>query len=205
MYKLLTLLFLGSVVLASGCAARRSHDYIFSVTGVVTAEDGSPLGDAEITFEVNGKVYEAITPVKTVNRLTDNTGGFVFTYISHERAVRYTVTATKEGFEPQTVSGSAPPAGHHTIRLKKLGVQKRIKDWFFWRIARVSYSSAWKPAAPSSSAESEFLHSRTITMRATASLPFVFSCSSSKSTKFRWISIRRQLSAVFPSSTIRRS
>ncbi len=104
-----------------GCAVRRSHDYIFSVTGVVTAEDGSPVSDAEITLEANGFVYEAVTPVKTVERRTDSTGSFVFTYISHERGVTYSVTVSKNGFESQTVLGSAPPAGHHTIRLKKSG------------------------------------------------------------------------------------
>jgi hypothetical protein len=88
MRKALTLLFLGSIVLASGCAVRRIYDYIFfSVSGMVSAEDGSPLGDAEITLEVNGPVYEAVEPVKTVGRLTDSTAGLVFTYISHERNV----------------------------------------------------------------------------------------------------------------------
>jgi hypothetical protein len=70
---------------------------------------------------VNGPVYEAVTVVKTVKRMTNSTGGFVFGYISHERGVKYTLTVRKEGFEPQTVSGRAPPAGHHTIRLKKVG------------------------------------------------------------------------------------
>ena len=59
--------------------------------------------------------------MKTVDRRTNSTGGFVFGYISHEPGVKYTLTVRKEGFEPQTVSGSTPPAGHHTIRLKKVG------------------------------------------------------------------------------------
>ena len=92
---------------------------------MVSAEDGSPLGDAEITLEVNGPVYEAVEPVKTVGRLTDSTGRFAFTYISHERNVPYAITVTKDGFEPQTVSGSAPPAVDHTIRLKKAESMKR--------------------------------------------------------------------------------
>ena len=86
---------------------------------MVTAEDGAPLGDAGITLEVNGPVYEAVTPEKTVKQVTNSTGGFVFTYISHERGVKYTLTASEGGFEPQTVSGSSPPAGQHTIRLKR--------------------------------------------------------------------------------------
>ena len=63
------------------------HDYIFSVTGVVKTDEDAPLQDAEIILEVSGPVYEAITLVKNVKRLTDSTGGFVFNYISHKRGV----------------------------------------------------------------------------------------------------------------------
>jgi hypothetical protein len=101
-----------------GCRDR-SHDYIFGVTGVVSDEDGAPLKDAEITLEVNGPVYEAVTLVRTVKRSTDSTGGFVFMYISHKPGVKYSLTVLKDGFGPQTVSGSAPPAVHHTIRMKR--------------------------------------------------------------------------------------
>ena len=92
---------------------------MFGVTGVVTAEDGAPVQDADVTLEVNGPVYEAVTPVKTVMRLTNSIGGFVFMYISGESGVKYTLTVRKKGFEPQTFSGSAPPDAHHTIRLKR--------------------------------------------------------------------------------------
>lgn len=85
----------------------------------MAAEDSFPLRDAEITLEVNGPVYEAVTPVKVVKRFTDDTGGFVFTYISHEFGAKYTLTVSKDGFEPQTVSGSSPPAGHQAVRLKR--------------------------------------------------------------------------------------
>ncbi len=98
----------------------RVHDYMFGVTGVVTAEGGIPLKDAELTLEVNGPVYEAVTLVRTVKRSTNDTGGFVFVYISHKLGVKYSLTVRKEGFEPQTVSGSAPPDGHHTIRMKRV-------------------------------------------------------------------------------------
>src|SRR5258708_179087 len=118
--SLLTLLALDCALLVVGCAVRRvSHDYIFDVTGVVTAEDNAPVQDAEITLEVNGPVYEAITRVKTVKQLTNITGGFVFMYISHERGAKYTLTVRKEGFEPETVSGSGPNTGNHVIRLRR--------------------------------------------------------------------------------------
>jgi hypothetical protein len=113
------LLVLGSAAFGCASGGRQGRDYMFGVTGVVTAEDGTPLEGAEVTLEVNGPVYEAVSPVKSERRLTNNTGGFVFTYNSHAHAVKYVVTARKEGFQPQKVSGSAPPAGHHTIRLKK--------------------------------------------------------------------------------------
>jgi len=120
--KLLTLLFLGSTVLVLVCEARSNHDYMFSITGVVTTEDGAPLQDAELTLEVDWPVYEGTTAVKTVKRVTNSTGGFVVMYTSHKRGVKYKITVRKDGFEPQTVSGSAPPAGHHTIRLRRTGV-----------------------------------------------------------------------------------
>ena len=118
--KLLNFVFLGSLVLVLVSEARSSRDYMFSITGVVTTEDGVPLENAEITLEVGGSVYEGPRVVKTVKRLTNSTGGFVFMYTSHRRGVQYSITTNKAGFEPQTISGSAPPAGHHTIRLKQV-------------------------------------------------------------------------------------
>ena len=109
-----------SIICLFGCAARRiASDYVFGVTGIVTTQDGNPLQGADVTLDVNGPVYQAIDLVKTRHVLTNDTGGFVFGYISHERGVKYTITVRKEGFEPETVSGAAPPDGSHAIRLKK--------------------------------------------------------------------------------------
>lgn len=116
--KLLTLLVFACAVSTPVCEAR-SHDYTFSVTGVITDEDGTPIQNAEVTLEVNGPVYRGVTPVKTEQIVTNTTGGFVIMHISHKLNVKYTIRVRKDGFEPQTVSGSAPPDGHHTIRLKK--------------------------------------------------------------------------------------
>lgn len=122
MRKRLTLLLPICVSLVVGCAARRvSRDYSFDVTGVVTDEDGAPVQSAEVTLELNDPVYEGVASVKTVKRLTNSTGGFVFMYISGELGVKFTLTVSKEGFEPQTISGSSPPAEHPTIRLKRVG------------------------------------------------------------------------------------
>ena len=115
---MLILLVFVYAVSAPVCEAR-SHDYTFSVTGVITDEDGTPIQNAEVTLDVNGPVYRGVTPVKTEQIVTNATGGFVIMHISHKRNVKYTIRVRKDGFEPQTVSGSAPPDGHHTIRLKK--------------------------------------------------------------------------------------
>jgi hypothetical protein len=118
--KLLTSLALCCCAfLVVACAARRIHDYRFSITGVVTDEDGTPIQDAQVKLELSDPVYSGITPVKTEQIATNSWGGFVIMEISHQRGVKYTLTVFKSGFQPQTVSGSSPPAGHHTIRLKK--------------------------------------------------------------------------------------
>lgn len=121
MSRLALLIFLGLGVTALVREAWPTpvHDYVFTITGVVTAEDGTPTIDAEISLEVNGPVYKGVELIKTVKSMTDDTGGFVFTYMSHKRGVKYSVTVRKEGFESQTVSGSSPPASHHTIHLKR--------------------------------------------------------------------------------------
>jgi hypothetical protein len=103
-----------------GCAARRiTVDYVFSVTGVVRTQDEAPLQGADVTLEVNGPVYEAIDLVRKRHVVTTENGGFVFVYISHQEGVKYTITVHKGGFEPQTLSGAAPPNGNHVIKLKR--------------------------------------------------------------------------------------
>ena len=118
----LQLLALGCALLVLGCAGQRVrvHDYMFGVTDLVTAEDDTPIVGAEVTLEVNGPVYEAVTLVRAAKGSTNSAGGFVFMYLSHERDVKSSLTVRKEGFEPQTVSGSAPPGGHHTILMKRV-------------------------------------------------------------------------------------
>jgi hypothetical protein len=120
--RILLLIVFGSATIGCAPMVSRSRDLVFSVTGVVTTEGGAGLEGAEVTLEVNGPVYQAITPVKTARRQTDNAGGFVFMFISHASGVGHNVTVRKAGFEPETLAGSAPPAGHHTIRLRRVVV-----------------------------------------------------------------------------------
>jgi len=103
-------------IITSGCI--RSRDYTFSVTGFVTAEDGTPLAGADVTLEVYGSVYAGIAPVRTEHVQTNQSGIFMFTYISHQRGAKYTLTISQTGYETQTATGAAPPDGEHTIRLK---------------------------------------------------------------------------------------
>ncbi|HLW83863.1 MAG TPA: carboxypeptidase-like regulatory domain-containing protein [Candidatus Sulfotelmatobacter sp.] len=117
--KPLALLALGCALVAAGRAVRRDHDYRFGVTGVVSAEDGTPINDVEVILNLDTPVYEGITPI-TTKRVTANNGAFVLMYISGSPSTKYTITIQKQGFEPQTVAGSAPPDGHHVFRLKRI-------------------------------------------------------------------------------------
>ena len=114
------LCLIASTMLLLGCAARRiTKDYVFNVTGVVQTQDDLRVQGAVVTLELSGPVYEVVDLVRTRHVLTNDTGGFVFAYISHEPGVKYKITVSKEGFEPQSVSGAAPPSGKHIITLRK--------------------------------------------------------------------------------------
>jgi hypothetical protein len=117
----MTILLLVLAVATSSCAVRRSHDYTFGVTGIITTQDGSSIEGAEVVLDVYGPVYAGVAPVHSERLRTDSTGGFVFMHISHERGVKYMLTVQKAVFEVQTITGHAPPDEHHTIRLKKAG------------------------------------------------------------------------------------
>ena len=121
-HAVLVLLLLASAILAFGCAARRiAKDYRFDAIGVVTRGDGAPVKGAEITLDVSGPVFEGIDLLKTRRVQTNDTGELVSGYLTDQRGEKYAITVLKEGFRPETISGTAPPPGHHTIRLKKVG------------------------------------------------------------------------------------
>jgi len=94
--------------------------YVFSS---VSAEDGSPLEDVQVVLQVDAPLYGGITAVKTQQIVTNN-GGFIFMYLTGNPSTKYAVTVSKDGYETETVSGS-PPAGHHTVRLKKASSETR--------------------------------------------------------------------------------
>jgi len=105
---------------AAASAARRVRDYTFDVTGTVSAEDGSALQDVEVILRVDPPVYEGVKPVGT-ERVVTSKGAFIFRCLSHSPSTRYSVTVRRGGFEPQTVSGTAPPDGNYAFRLKRAG------------------------------------------------------------------------------------
>ena len=116
----ITTLMLLVLAWATVCPAR-VKDYTFDVTGTVSAEDGTALQDVEVVLQVDKPVYEGVNPVNT-QRVVTSKGAFIFRCLSHSRPTKYSVTIRKDGYEPQTVSGTAPPNGNLTIRLKKASV-----------------------------------------------------------------------------------
>jgi len=109
----------GLALLPWGAMLVRARDFVFDVTGTISAEDGSALQDVEVVLRVNPPVYEGTTPVNA-QRVVTSKGAFIFRCLSHSPSTKYSVTVRKDGFLPQTVSGTAPPNGHLTFRLKRV-------------------------------------------------------------------------------------
>ena len=117
------------MLLVLGCAAvcpARVKDYTFDLTGTVSAEDGAALQNVEVVLQLDTPVYEGVKPVNT-QRLVTSKGAFIFRCLSHSSSTKYTVTVRRDGYEPQTVSGAAPPDGNFTIRLKKASGESTVK------------------------------------------------------------------------------
>jgi hypothetical protein len=107
-------------------AARGVRDRTFDVIGTVSADDGTPLQDVEVTLRVDPVIYEGIAPV-SVQRIVTSKGAFIFKCLTHSASTKYSVTVHKDGYEPQTVSGTAPPNGSFTIRLRKVSTEDHTK------------------------------------------------------------------------------
>ena len=112
--RVLMLLVIGCAILCSA----RVKDYTFDVTGTVSGEHGAPLQDVEVILHVATPVYEGVNPVNT-QRVVTSKGAFIFRCLSHSRSTKYTVTVRKDGYEPQTVSGTGPPNGNFAIKLRE--------------------------------------------------------------------------------------
>jgi hypothetical protein len=84
------------------------------------------LEGVEVILQVDSSVYAGVTALKSQRLLTNNNGTFIFMYLTGNVSTKYSLTIRKEGFEPQTVLGSSPPATHHAIRLKKANSPHRL-------------------------------------------------------------------------------
>src|SRR5262249_55729054 len=111
-------ILLGCVAI-SDCATfmSGSHDYAFGVTMLVVDERGNPVPEAIVSLTTGRAVFEAVTPVTTVDRPTDSNGGCVFMYIAHQPSVTYRVRVEKDGFLAQELTGVAAPYAHLKVEL----------------------------------------------------------------------------------------
>lgn len=100
-------------------ASGRVRDHVFDVTETVAASDGTPLDEVEVILAVDKPIYDGVTPVKS-QRLVTSKGAFIFRCLTHNSVTNYRVTVGKDGYEPQFVSGKAPPDANLSIHLKKI-------------------------------------------------------------------------------------
>ena len=118
-----SLVICGVATMLGSCASRTSppqvHDIMLSVWGTVTTTEGEPVPGAQVALTLQRAVYDATTPVTKAEHTTDALGRFIFTYIAHDASVPYSLSVSKEGFAPQTITASVPPAAGHSIRLSK--------------------------------------------------------------------------------------
>ena len=107
------------LALLSSCASvnRGTRDYIFSVTGVVQDSTGRPLAGARVLLKTQGPVYQAITPVRDRAVETNDGGGFVFMYITHQYSTPYVLTVEKPGCQSWEAKAAAPPQQAHVATL----------------------------------------------------------------------------------------
>lgn len=108
-------------VSGDGCALLpRSHDYILGITCLVLDESGRPVNDAEVVLDLAQVAYHAVEPVRRERKLTPETGGVVFSYISHVASTPYALTVNKAGYVDNRTTGvaaSGKEGTHLTITL----------------------------------------------------------------------------------------
>jgi Carboxypeptidase regulatory-like domain len=113
-----TVLLIVSVVSVAGCGHLFvQRDAQFSVSGTVVSEAGRGIKDAEVTLALDGTAYRAVTPLTGDRAETDEAGRFAFTYLTHSKSLRYTLSISKPGFTKAEARGVSPPASVHTITL----------------------------------------------------------------------------------------
>jgi hypothetical protein len=96
---------------------RHTDDYIAGATGLVVSEDAEPLEGVRVTFHSDEVLYEAITPLKRSQTVTDARGRFAFLFIACGRpGGPYRITFEKEGL--QTVHVSGQDSGKHRVVMR---------------------------------------------------------------------------------------
>ena len=118
-----TLAMLAALIAAAsqGCALLpRSHDYILGITCLVLHESGRPIRGAEVVLELSNVAYHAIEPIRSERKVTPESGGVVFMYISHVASTPYALTVSKGGYVGSQATGVAAAGKegtHLTIKL----------------------------------------------------------------------------------------
>jgi hypothetical protein len=93
---------------------RPIYDYFAGASGVVVDADGSPVPEVRVTFRSAEIVYEAISPLRSAQTITDARGHFAFSFISCGKpGGRYRLTFEKEGLKTVGVIGRG--SGKHRI------------------------------------------------------------------------------------------
>ncbi len=96
---------------------RGVDDYLAGASGVVVSTDGSPIPGVNVRFKSAEVMYQAISPVRSAQAITDAKGRFSFCFISCGRpGGHYRLTFEKPGFQTVVVRGSG--SGQHQIVMK---------------------------------------------------------------------------------------
>ena len=93
---------------------RPIYDYFAGASGVVVDTNGSPVPGVRVTFRSAGIVYEAISPLRSAEAMTDAQGHFAFSFISCGKpGGPYRLTLEKESLKTMVVTGKE--SGKHRI------------------------------------------------------------------------------------------
>ncbi len=109
----LVVVIVAAQLLLNSCSyrGRAHHDYVFSITGIVTSADGIPLRNVTVFVLLDKPVYRLLTPVVQITTKTDERGWFVLQSISHHVEIDFIVVVRADGYEEVVFQGGGlqPP------------------------------------------------------------------------------------------------
>ena len=79
------------------------------------------MSGVRVTLQIQGVVYEAVTPVTRTDTYTDGRGEFGFAYLTERPSQIYSLWFDKEGYESVSVEGASLAENPHRITMKRLG------------------------------------------------------------------------------------